>query len=613
MPLPSDLTTIIVTSSRADISGGAQSGVITFDPGQPVIDAADNVVFDGPVSRQVQNGVMVPVTLPCTGQSGLNPSAFTYHVTVSVGATTRAYDIALPSTLGSTVDLADLTTVSPAPAATAFASANTWTGTQTLDGSPPLIVPAGAAAGKVLTSDASGNLTLQTPAGGGAVSSVNTKTGAVVLSASDVGADPAGAATTALATAEAFATSAVAGETTRATTAEGTLASGVTASATAIATETSRATTAEALLAPKVSPALTGNPTAPTRTALDASTKIATTAYADSAVAAEAARAETAEALAVPQSQTFPLANGAYKTLQAWTVTGQADDPLAPFGIVAGSLTFAEPDTTHPVQGPGFWFGYNPGLLSAQLSSAAHGAIGISCFADAGDTNDGAGHHGLEWNVAFRSPDGTKGIALIEAVCPDNNTGAGTLAFRCGNATSADDGGTLTSAISFSNSDGSHQFASMDGVNGGTTFYEQVNVKPASGPAILFVTSASDSTFGEFSAAAGKTAGFQFQIAGAAKSTLSYDDSVGIFYILGPGGSIPLYASSTTCYSFAPWNFEAGATVTGAFAHAGSTLGFYSATPAAKPAVTGSRGGNAALASLMTALAALGLVTDSTT
>jgi hypothetical protein len=45
----------------------------------------------------------------------------------------------------------------------------------------------------------------------------------------------------------------------------------------------------------------------------------------------------------------------------------------------------------------------------------------------------------------------------------------------------------------------------------------------------------------------------------------------------------------------------------------GGRLGFYSTAPIAKPTVTGSRGGNAALASLLTALANLGLVTDSTT
>lgn len=41
------------------------------------------------------------------------------------------------------------------------------------------------------------------------------------------------------------------------------------------------------------------------------------------------------------------------------------------------------------------------------------------------------------------------------------------------------------------------------------------------------------------------------------------------------------------------------------------TLGFYGAAPAAKPTVTGSRGANAALADLLTELATLGLLTDS--
>lgn len=42
-------------------------------------------------------------------------------------------------------------------------------------------------------------------------------------------------------------------------------------------------------------------------------------------------------------------------------------------------------------------------------------------------------------------------------------------------------------------------------------------------------------------------------------------------------------------------------------------IGFYGvATPVVKPTVTGSKGANAALTSLMTALVALGLVTDTT-
>lgn len=47
-------------------------------------------------------------------------------------------------------------------------------------------------------------------------------------------------------------------------------------------------------------------------------------------------------------------------------------------------------------------------------------------------------------------------------------------------------------------------------------------------------------------------------------------------------------------------------------AGAGVLVGFYGTTPVAKPTATGSRGGNAALASLLTALANLGLLVDST-
>lgn len=47
--------------------------------------------------------------------------------------------------------------------------------------------------------------------------------------------------------------------------------------------------------------------------------------------------------------------------------------------------------------------------------------------------------------------------------------------------------------------------------------------------------------------------------------------------------------------------------------HDGSNLGFYGTAPTSKKAVTGSKGGNAALTSLMTQLAAIGLFTDSTT
>jgi hypothetical protein len=56
----------------------------------------------------------------------------------------------------------------------------------------------------------------------------------------------------------------------------------------------------------------------------------------------------------------------------------------------------------------------------------------------------------------------------------------------------------------------------------------------------------------------------------------------------------------------------AGGTVTGSLAVQGS-VGFYGTAATAKPTVTGSKASGAALTSLLTALAGLGLITDTTT
>ena len=73
-------------------------------------------------------------------------------------------------------------------------------------------------------------------------------------------------------------------------------------------------------------------------------------------------------------------------------------------------------------------------------------------------------------------------------------------------------------------------------------------------------------------------------------------------------------ASTTTttgCATFAGGIGVAGQ-ATLASARIVGNIGFYNTAPIAKPTVTGSRGGNAAIASLLTALANLGLITDST-
>lgn len=56
-----------------------------------------------------------------------------------------------------------------------------------------------------------------------------------------------------------------------------------------------------------------------------------------------------------------------------------------------------------------------------------------------------------------------------------------------------------------------------------------------------------------------------------------------------------------------------GATIAGDLDHDGSNVGFYNSAPAARQTVAGSRGGNAALQSLLSALSTIGLITDSST
>jgi hypothetical protein len=106
------------------------------------------------------------------------------------------------------------------------------------------------------------------------------------------------------------------------------------------------------------------------------------------------------------------------------------------------------------------------------------------------------------------------------------------------------------------------------------------------------------------------TSGNTFTMAGAASGsdvalTASGVDAAVAVAINSKGtGSVKLVSNGIT---------SVFATSTGALiGNTGQSIGFYGATRVAKQTVTGSRGANAALASLLTALATLGLITDST-
>jgi hypothetical protein len=74
----------------------------------------------------------------------------------------------------------------------------------------------------------------------------------------------------------------------------------------------------------------------------------------------------------------------------------------------------------------------------------------------------------------------------------------------------------------------------------------------------------------------------------------------------GAAGDVNLYRVNASTLAT-----DDGLTVGGALTHGGAALGVLGTAAVAKQVVTGAHGGNAALQSLLTALAAYGLITDS--
>lgn len=106
---------------------------------------------------------------------------------------------------------------------------------------------------------------------------------------------------------------------------------------------------------------------------------------------------------------------------------------------------------------------------------------------------------------------------------------------------------------------------------------------------------------------------FDYRVTGDGVSRLRLDTSAGsgsgtLTFGDGTTADTNLYRSAATTLAT-----DNSLTVGATFRHLGSSLGFYNATATTKPTITGSRGGNTALASLLTSLATLGLITDTST
>jgi|GEM_PF-2319674 len=169
------------------------------------------------------------------------------------------------------------------------------------------------------------------------------------------------------------------------------------------------------------------------------------------------------------------------------------------------------------------------------------------------------------------------------------------------------DAGTTTVSGSFYMSDGGANYGVMGRTGAGTWGLGYTGSSPGTGTmtAVISWTTAAVtvSKVTNFDLASGGQV-FSFKVAGTQKGYL-YCDAAEMDF--GPTVNIPIYFTQNGITRFA-------LNASGGIAFAATTLiGFFGATPATKPTVTGSRGGNAALASLLTALASLGLLTDSST
>lgn len=158
MPLPAGLTTITVTGHFPGGDGVPRTGSVVFIPTSDLVyPSGDAIIPAASITAPLYAG-MFSIVLLCTDNAGVSPTPWYWSVTRNIdGETSVTQFYAIPSTLGASVDLADLVEVTPGPAMVGYvltASQMSVTGTPS--------------AGQVLT--ATSATTAGWEAGGGAPS-----------------------------------------------------------------------------------------------------------------------------------------------------------------------------------------------------------------------------------------------------------------------------------------------------------------------------------------------------------------------------------------------------------------------------------------------------------
>lgn len=107
---PGNLQFITVTGTFLGPQGAPATGTVTFTPTPaPLKDIPSALFTGGPVTVTLNGSGAFSVSLLCTGNNDLVPSAWTYTITTVInGATGTSTGKSIPYSPSSTIDISDL-------------------------------------------------------------------------------------------------------------------------------------------------------------------------------------------------------------------------------------------------------------------------------------------------------------------------------------------------------------------------------------------------------------------------------------------------------------------------------------------------------------------------